>query len=85
MSENVYLTTIIIFFGTIITIFAIRYRSLNYQASARAANDDAYRKLAEKAAQAESATASALADLQATLAEVRLRVTTIEKVLKEVE
>ncbi|MES2899481.1 MAG: hypothetical protein V4723_07105 [Pseudomonadota bacterium] len=85
MSEPVYLTSIIIFFGTIIAIFAIRYRSLNHQASARLANDEAYRKLAEKAILAESATAAALADLQSTLAEVRLRVSTIEKVLKEVE
>ncbi len=85
MSEPVYLTTLTLFFGTIIAIFAIRYRSLNLQASARLANDEAYRALADKAAAAESATAAALSGLQSTLEEVRARVATIEKVLKEVE
>jgi len=85
MSEQIYLMTLILFFGTIITIFAIRYRSLNIQANARLANDDAYRMLAQKAVEAQAATSLALGELHATLGEVRARVNTIEKVLKEVE
>jgi hypothetical protein len=63
----------------------MRYVSAVLQARARLANDDAYRQTAEKAAAAEAETASALTSIQASLAEVRARLTSVEKILKEVE
>lgn len=85
MSDNIYLVTLTIFFGTIIAIFAMRYHSLNEQARARLANDEAYRKLAEQAAAAQAANRATLSTIQASLAELSERVTGIDKILKQVE
>jgi hypothetical protein len=85
MAEHLYLLTICLPLGTILLVFGMRYFSAVQQAKARLANDDAYRQLAEKAAAAESETAIALSSIQAALAEVRARLTSVEKILKEVE
>jgi Tfp pilus assembly protein PilO len=85
MSTTVYLTSLCIPFGTILLVFGMRYFALIQQARARLANDDAYRRIAEKAAAAETETATTLSTLQATLADVRARLAAIEKVLKDVE
>ena len=85
MSEPIYLTTIGIFFGTVLAIFAMRSFAAIQQAKARLASDEAYRTVAEKAALAETQTAAALVAIQATLDDMRSRLGAIEKVLKEVE
>ena len=78
MSEPIYLTTLGIFFGTILMIFLIRSQTIVKKAQLQADSEEAYRLLAARAIAAEEATAAALADL-------KTRIVAIEKVLKEVE
>lgn len=85
MSEHVYFLSIILPLVAIVFIFGMRYRAQVQQAQARLANDEAYRQLAEKAAATQAATASALASIDATLAELKTRLSGVEKVLKEVD
>ncbi len=85
MAEHLYLLTITLPLATILLVFGMRYFSAVQQARARLANDDAYRQIAEKAANAQSETATALTAIQAALADVRARLTAVEKVLKDVE
>jgi hypothetical protein len=85
MSETIYLLTLCLPLATFLLIFGMRYLSAVLQAKARLANDDAYRQLAEKAAASQAATATALAAIEATLADLRTRVAGVEKVLKEVD
>ena len=85
MSATIYLLTLCLPLGTVLLVFAMRYVSAVQQAKARLANDEAYRKIAETAATAQSETAAALASIGAALADVRTRLTAVEKILKEVE
>lgn len=85
MSENIYLLTICLPLATILLVFFMRYVSAVFQARARFAHDEAYRQLAEKAAASQAASATALASIDATLADLKSRVAGVEKVLKEVE
>ena len=85
MSEPIYLTSICLPLLTILLVFGMRYLSAVLQARARLANDDAYRLLAEKAAASQAATATALASIDSTLADLKTRLVAVEKVLKEVE
>lgn len=85
MSEHIYLLSIGLPLATVLLIFGMRYLSLVMQARARLANDEAYRQLAEKSAAAQAAAATALANIDATLADLKARVAGVEKVLKEVD
>jgi hypothetical protein len=85
MSTPLYIFSISIPLLTILAIFAIRYLALTQQAKARIASDEAYRALAEKAAAAETAAAASLAAIQQSLADVRTRLASVEKILKDVE
>jgi hypothetical protein len=85
MTAIYYLLTLCLPLATILIVFGMRYLSAVQQARARLANDDAYRQIAEKAATAESATATALSAIQAALADTGARLTAIEKILKDVE
>jgi Na+-transporting methylmalonyl-CoA/oxaloacetate decarboxylase gamma subunit len=85
MSKSIYLLTIGLPLGTILLIFAMRYFSAVQQARARLANDNAYRQLAERSTAAQAETAAALSAIGAALAELKGRVATLEKILKEVE
>lgn len=85
MSERLYLISICLPMATILLIFGMRYLSQVLQARARLASDEAYRQLAEKSAASQSAAAAALANIDATLADLKARVTGVEKVLKEVD
>lgn len=84
MSENMYVFSLGLVFGTIIVVFAMRYFSAVQQARARLANDDAYRQLAAKAAAAQAETATALTSIGTTLADLKSRVAALEHLLKEV-
>ncbi len=84
MTEILYLLTIILPLATILIVFGMRYYALTQQAKARLANDDEYRRIAEKAAGAQAETASALTAIQASMSEVQSRLTAVEKILKEV-
>jgi uncharacterized membrane protein len=85
MSTSIYLLSLCLPLGTLLLIFGMRYFSAVQQAKARLANDDAYRQVAEKAVATQSENATALVSIQSALADVRTRLTAIEKVLKEVE
>ena len=85
MSATIYLLTLCLPLGTVLLVFGMRYFSAIEQAKARLANDDAYRRIAEKAAAAESETAAALSSIETTLTDVRARLAAVEKILKEVE
>jgi predicted negative regulator of RcsB-dependent stress response len=85
MSEHLYLLSICLVLGTILLVFGMRAFSAIQQAKVRNASDAAYRQVAEKALATASENTTALASIQTALADVRTRLTAIEKVLKEVE
>lgn len=85
MSESVYLITLCLPLGTLLLIFGMKYFATIRQAQGRAAQDEAYRKLAERAAQTEAGAAAMLAAIQGSLAGLEARMASIEKILKDVE
>lgn len=85
MSEHIYLLTLCLGLATILLIFGMRYFSAVQQTKARLAAESAYREIAEKAAAAQSESATALASIQASMADVRTRLGAVEKILKDVE
>jgi hypothetical protein len=85
MSESVFLITIILPLITIVAVFGMRSYAAIQQARARLANDNAYRQIAEQSAAAQTETARRLASIDAALGELKTRLATVEKVLKEVE
>ena len=85
MSEFIYLMSMGLLLGTILLVFGMRYFSALQQSKARLANDGAYRQIAAQAAAAQADTATVLAALGVTLADIKLRLTAVEKILKEVE
>lgn len=85
MSETLYLLTICLPLATFLLIFGMRYYATVQQAKARFANDEAYRQLAAKAADNQADTATALASIDAALADVKYRLAAVEKILKAVE
>jgi len=80
-----YVLTLVFLFGTPLIIFAMKYISAGYQARAKAAVDDAYRELAQKAAAAQSETAVSLAAMKSELAAIGTRLSAVENILKAVE
>ena len=85
MSEHLYLLTICLALVTILLVFGMRSVSAVQQAKARLANDQAYRRIAERAIFAESENSATLSAIQEAVADVRTRLTAIEKILKAVE
>jgi predicted negative regulator of RcsB-dependent stress response len=85
MSEHLFLLSICLVLGTILLVFGMRAFSAIQHAKVRNASDAGYRQIAEKAVAAASENTTALSSIQAALADVRTRLTAIEKVLKEVE
>ena len=84
MSDWLYLTSLSMFFGTVLAVFGIVAFALMQRARARLANDGAYRQIAETAASAAAETASALAVIRAALADTSARLGNIEAILKDV-
>ena len=84
MSTTVYLLTICLPLATVLLVFGMKYFAMVQQAKARTARDDADRRLADEARDAQAATAAQLAALSTTLARLDARMGAIEKVLKEV-
>jgi phage shock protein A len=85
MSEHLYLLTMLVFLGTILIIFALKYGSAAYQARARSATEAAYRELAQSALTTQSETASAIAAMQSELAQIATRLAAVVKILQDVE
>jgi hypothetical protein len=85
MTETLYLLTLCLPLATVLVIFGMRYVSAIQQAKARIANDDAYRRIADTAVTAQTATAATLSSIDASLTDVRTRLASIEKILKDVQ
>lgn len=85
MSEFIYILTLSLILGTILLVFGMRALSAVLQARARLANDDAYRLIAEKAVAVQSESATSLSSIQSSLADIKGRLASVEKILKEVE
>jgi len=85
MDEHVYLLTIGLPLLAIVVVAAMRHFSAIQQAKLRFAHEEAYRAIAEKAVAAHTEAAASLESMDATLSELKSRVTAIEKILKEVE
>jgi Tfp pilus assembly protein PilO len=85
MSPAVYLTTLSLFFGTIVFVFSMKYFSAAFQSRARLANDEAYKSLAEKTLTAQSENQASLSAIQAELSRLTQSLGAVEKILKQVE
>lgn len=81
---TIFLLVTILVLVTILLIFAMKYVSAAHQARLKTTSEDAYRDLAEKAVKAQTESAAALSSLQGNVAEISARLTSVEKVLKEV-
>ena len=85
MSEHVYFITLCLPLGAVVTIFAMRSYSAYMQAKARFEHGEAYRQMAEKAVSLQAENATTLSAIQTSLADIKGRLASVEKILKEVE
>lgn len=85
MTVTLYLLTLCLPLATVLIVFGMRYFSAVQQAKARLANDDAYRRIAETATAAQTATAATLSSIEGSLVDVRTRLASVEKILKDVQ
>lgn len=84
MTGFFYLITITLPLATVLIAVWMWRQASVLKAQARLANDDAYKKIAEEGAKAQTETAAALAAIQSSLADVRARLESVERVLKDV-
>jgi hypothetical protein len=84
MSDHLYLLSILSLFGSVVGIFGMKYYFTAQRTRAQAAEDATYQALAEKAAFAQSEAAAALKSIQGAVLEISARLTTVEKILKDV-
>ncbi|HEY2033316.1 MAG TPA: hypothetical protein VGH02_06475 [Rhizomicrobium sp.] len=85
MSPTIYFISMGAMLGTVILVFGIRFLQASAVAGADAAHTDAYRKLASDAVTAQAGNAATLSAIQSELAELKTRMASVEKILKEVE
>jgi hypothetical protein len=85
MSEHVYFITLCLLLGSVVTVFGMRSLSAFLQAKARFDMGEAYRQLSEKAVTLQTENATTLSAIQSSLADIRGRLASVEKILKEVE
>ena len=83
-TTTILLVTILLLI-TVLLIFAMRVFGGVRQAQIRAASEGAYRELAAAATSAQTTGAAALVAVQTDLAEIKTRLASVERVLKEVE
>ena len=84
MSTPVFFTTLGLFLGTVLLIFAMRYASAVLAARAKVAAEGAYQALAEKAVGLQAQNEAALASIKAELDAVSASLASVEKILKQV-
>jgi len=85
MTVTLYLLTLVLPIAAVLAVFGMRSYASVQQAKARAADDEAWRKLAESAQAAQTQIATTLAAMEVNLADVRARMTAVETILKAVE
>lgn len=74
MTPTHFFVTLAFPFGTILLIFGMKYFAAIQSAKAAMANDEAYRKLADRAAAAEAESAAALVAIKSAMADLGQRV-----------
>lgn len=85
MSENAIFAVFFFPAAAAVLIFFLKYIAEIKQAKIRLSQDEAYRDLAARAAEAQKETVQALAAQGAALADLQARMASLEKLLKEVE
>ena len=85
MSEHLYILSMCLFLSVPLLIFGMKYAADAYRARLRTLAEDAYRKLAADAVTAQAGNAVTLSAIQSELAEIKTRMASVEKILKEVE
>jgi uncharacterized membrane protein len=71
--------------GTILVVFGMKYFSAIFQARARMANDALYKALAEKATLQQSENQATLAAIRADLSRFGTSLSTVERILQQVD
>jgi hypothetical protein len=82
---NTFLLVTILVLVTILLVFGMKYVSAGRQARLRVTTEGAYRELAQQAIAAQDAGAKSLAAVHGDLSEIKSRIASIEKMLREVE
>jgi signal transduction histidine kinase len=82
---NTFLLVTILVLVTILLVFGMKYFSAARQVRLRVTTDGAYRELAQQAIAAQDAGARSLALAQGDLSDIKSRLVSIEKMLREVE
>ena len=85
MTTQVFLTTLGLFFGTIVIVFAMKHVANVLSARARQSHEDYLRALAQKAVAAQSENQAALTAIRDELARVGSSLAAVEKILRQVE
>jgi hypothetical protein len=84
VNENVFLAASFFPASAAVLIFFMKYVSAVLQARVRLGQDEAYRAVAAKAATAQQDAAATLASFGDALADLKSRLITIERILKDV-
>jgi Tfp pilus assembly protein PilO len=82
---NTFLLVTILLFVTVLLVFGMKYFSAARQAHGLIANATTLRELADKALALQSEAAATLVAVRAELADIKSRLASVEKILKEVE
>ena len=85
MTTVIYLITLGVMSGTPLAIFGLKYWAAAKAADVQTATQEAYRKLASDAVTAQGGNAATLSAIQSELVEIKTRMSSVEKILKEVE
>ncbi len=84
MNENVFYAAFFLPAAAAVLVFFMKYVSEVLQARVRLGQDEAYRAIAGQAATAQAEAATALASFGEALADLKSRLITIERILKDV-
>ncbi len=85
MTTVVYFITLAVLSGTPLAIFGLKYWAAAKAADVQTQTLEAYRKLAADAVTAQSGNAATLSAIQSELTELKMRLSGVEKILKQVE
>jgi hypothetical protein len=85
MSENIFYAAFFFPAAAAVLIFFMKYLSEILQARVRLGQDETYRQIALKTANAQGEIAATLSSLGTSIAEIQSRLTVLEKILKDVE
>lgn len=85
MTANDYANMLYAVLLAIVLVFAVKYISAAFQASAQKSTDRQYRILAEKVAAVQSETQAAMTGIQTDLSKITSSLAAVEKLLRQVE